>query len=351
MDAVSFVPTLSIHPDRVNFYNEVVRHEPRRFKRPEKDLCTGRVDNEKFIIVTDEFGNQRKMPISNAHNNKFSSQAARKVSKAIDYLIFMSTDKQLPATSHGKLLNFKISFITLTLSSNQIHTDNEIKKNLLNQFLIEAKKRWNVKHYVWRAEKQKNGSIHFHILTDKFIPWSELRDVWNRIQNKLGYVDRYREAMLQWHSGGFKVREELLKFWPEKNQIKAWREGQRNDWNSPNSTDVHSIRMVNDVKAYVMKYVVKDQLDHDIVGRMWGCSYDLTNIPGARVVVDNEIADEMREMVKKIKPKFYKGEHFTVVYVNPRQLCEGGALNVVKEFMKFMVSHFNYHYSLYIPPG
>jgi hypothetical protein len=327
MDDISIIPTLSIHPDRINVFNEIVRHVPKKYDKIQKI----------------------QMPKSNFHNNKFSNQARRKVSKALDYLIFLSSDKQLPPTAHGKSLNFKISFITLTLSSLQKHSDNEIKELLLNQFLIEAKRKWNVSNYVWRAEKQKNGNIHFHILTDRFIPWSELRQVWNRIQNKLGYCDRYREEMLKFHNGGFKVRADLLKHWSYKKQIKAYKEGCANDWHNPNSTDIHSIRLVSNVKAYVMKYVTKDQAEGEIIGRMWGCNYELTNLSGARVVVDSMICDEIRSAFRKIRPKFYKGEHFSVIYITPRQLCEAGAINAVKEFAAYLLEKFDFNFSLYTP--
>lgn len=321
MDDISFIPNISIHPDRVNFFNEVIRHVPKKSLRPEKKV----------------------MPEKNYHNNKFSDQARRKVSKALDYLVYLASDKRLPATSHGKGLNFKISFITLTLSSKQIHTDNEIKKECLNQFLIEAKKKWGVKNYVWRAEKQKNGNLHFHILSDRFIPWSELRDVWNRIQNKLGYVDRYRDQMLAFHQGGFKVRKDLLKSWAYKNQLKAYREGSKSDWHNPNSTDIHSIRLVSNVKAYVMKYVTKDQAEGEIIGRMWGCNYELTNLPGGRIIVDSVICDELREACKQVKPRFYKGDHFTVVYITPEQLCAAGAVNAFQAFAQFIFEKFHVH--------
>ena len=98
------------------------------------------------------------MPKSNFHNNKISSQATRKIGKAVDYLVFFATNKKIQSSANGKALNFKIAFITLTLSSNQIHSDNEIKSKLLNQFIIEAKKKWKIKNYVWRAEKQENGN-------------------------------------------------------------------------------------------------------------------------------------------------------------------------------------------------
>ena len=68
-------------------------------------------------------------------------------------------------------VQYKLTFITLTLPSKQIHSDNEIKSKCLNQFLIELKKNHSVSRYIWKAEKQENNNIHFHIIADKFIKW------------------------------------------------------------------------------------------------------------------------------------------------------------------------------------
>jgi hypothetical protein len=312
------IPMLSVHPDRVNVFTAIERLRPRKYARLERV----------------------NMPKSNLHNNKVSDQARRKVSKAVEYLIFLASDKKLPATAHGKSLNFKISFITLTLSSEQRHTDNEIKEKLLNQFLIEARKKWGVKNYIWRAEKQKNGNIHFHILSDKFLPWNELRQVWNRIQNKLGYVDQYRAQMLEFHKGGFKVREDLLKKWEYKKQIKAYKDGSRSDWHNPNSTDVHSLRLISNTKAYVLKYVTKDQQAYDVKGRLWGSNYELTNLKGAQMIVDSDFREEITKAFRDHKPKFYKGEYFTVIYITPAQLIKSGAKGIINEFAEYITDHF-----------
>ena len=100
--------------------------------------------------------------------------------KSLDYLLLMANPIRAQSNFSGRCFTFKMAFITLSLSSTQIHSDNEIKEKCLNQFLIEIRKRYRVKNYIWRAEKQKNGNIHFHVVIDKFIAWSELRDRWNQ---------------------------------------------------------------------------------------------------------------------------------------------------------------------------
>lgn len=311
-------PCISVHPNHISLYqiNEGFSRSS-GFERP-----------------------KIPMPKSNYHNNKISSQARRKMGKAVDYLVFLSSDKKCLSTTHGKNLSFKISFITLTLSSTQVHSDNEIKSQLLNQFIIEARKKWNVKNYIWRAERQKNGNLHFHIITDRFIPWNDVRNVWNRIQNKLGYVDRYREQIKEFHKGGFKVRENLLKVWSYKKQLKAYKEGIANDFHNPNSTDIHSIKLVTDTKAYMMKYLAKSEQSENMKGRLWGCNYELTNLKGARIIVDSYIEKEIRSTFTKGTHKFYKGDHFTVIYIPIKDFVKIPNSLIIQEFIDFLINQF-----------
>jgi hypothetical protein len=318
------IPHIAIHPNQINIYNTVEWYQKKRFHPKTAHLVKS----------------------NKSTNGKVSSIANRKITKAIDYLLLMANDKKLPSKLHGKVFNFKISFITLTLPSPQCHSDNEIKDKCLNQFIIEARKKWKVRNYLWRAEKQKNGSIHFHVLVDKFVPWSELRDVWNRIVNKLGYVERYRDSMRAFHSGGFHVRENLLQNWDYKHQIKAYQAGKANDWNSPNSTDVHSIKAVQDVSKYIKKYSTKNDENGTIVGRIWSCNEELSNIKGAVELVSGDISTELK-CVKDLYPnKLYSSDYFSVLHVSINMLQELKCFFLVQIFSAFLITRFNYNLQL-----
>jgi hypothetical protein len=267
----TLVPYIKIEPHYIVLYRQPVWHTGRKYPRRARVV----------------------LPQSNNHNGIVSNQAASKIKKAINWLLVLAKDKEVSSSYHGRTFKFKLSFITLTLSSAQIHSDHEIKHTLLNQLLTEARKRWGVRHYLWRAESQKNGNIHFHIVCDRFIPWSELRDTWNRIQNKLGYVDRYREEMKAFHAGGFNVRQDLLKTWSYKNQVRAYRTGSKNDWNSPNSTDIHSIIRISNLAAYLSKYCTKNDNGRKIEGRLWGLSESLSQVNGCIEVLDTELEHEV----------------------------------------------------------
>lgn len=284
---------------------------------------------------------------NNSTNGEISRKARRRISTAIDWMLYLSTDKKFYSPKHKRTFNFKLNFITLTLSSKQRHSDQVIKNRLLNQFLLEIKLNHNVKRYLWRAEAQSNGNIHFHVITDKFIPWSTLRKCWNRIQNKLGYVDAYRCEMLEYYKDGFKVREGLVKTWNVQSQKRAYKAGLRGNWSNPNSTDVHSIYKIRNLSAYLSKYFTKEgktklkptgaarkyvtqqgaernvftvkcvervPLFRPIDGKLWGLSHSLSKLGGIILEMSSNINDELTLLYNKYKSKFKFFDYYTIFY-------------------------------------
>jgi len=318
---------LSIHPGRINFFKQIhwVPSRPGRIKRH-------------------NIAKEKK-----AHNGNISDVARRKINKSINYLLFLANDKVLPDTAHGRSYKFRIAFITLTLPSKQIHPDNVIKTRCLNQLLIELTRYYRVKNYIWRAEKQKNGNIHFHIIIDKFVPWSELRNRWNRIINKLAYVDNYRKDIKQFHSNGFQVRQDLIAQWSYKSQINAYQRGRASDWSSPNSTDIHAVHKIKDLQAYFSKYFIKSEQNKGLKGRLWGCNYQLSSIPGAKVVVDSEVSAAFNHIFDKYKPKCYKSENFSVTYVSIAMLKDKESSLLYNLLAAFILDHFNINLQLDLP--
>ena len=319
--------SLNIHPDKINVYYQSTC--PRRCLPPGHNV--DRSDQNSTAKQPAQFKD-------NYHHGRISSIAKRKISRSLSYLIYIAKPKPIHKPWHGRNFEFKVAFITLTLSSEQIHSDQVIKAQLLDQFLIEMHKRWNVKDYVCRAEKQKNGNIHFHIVADNFIPWNELRNVWNRIQQKLGYVTRYRENRLKWHAHGFHYDPRLAQNWPRAKQLKAYKSGMQTGWDNPNSVDIHSLKHVGNIIAYLTKEMVKNEeftdeqkrmfnalpLDEQrkirknnfVTGRLWSCSNNLVNLSGGNIDICSSIQDELHKVFLNDKKCVYNSDYFHVYTVN-----------------------------------
>ena len=288
---------------------------------------------------------------NNQHNGKISATAYKKIKKAIDYTVYLAAPKSLPDTIHGKNFKFRLNLITLTLSSPQSHSDNDIKNKVFQPMLNTFRDKYGVINYIWRAEKQGNGNIHFHVITDKFIPWNELRNSWNKHQNKLGYIDRYRSIQENWHRHGFQIRTEFLSHWSEEKQREAWKNGTKTEWNNPNSTDVHSLRTVTNIKSYFVKYLTKDnQSAYDqqsnsgqysnLAGRLWGCSSRLSNIKGARADLDSQLSEELQKLTADKDIKNFKSDFFAISYINMETLIRKGYVLIPQLFEHYIAETF-----------
>lgn len=259
-------------------------------------------------------------PLSNVSHGIMSNKANKRVRLAIDWLCHISKDKVLEKKGVKTNYKFKLNFITLTLSSKQRHSDNTIKSVLLNQFLTELRTKYKCSNYLWRAEAQRNGNIHFHVCTDVFVPWRALRTDWNRIQEKLGYVSEFTN---------------------------------RTGKHDPNSTDVHAINQIKNLPAYLAKYCTKNSKGYVVMatmattvpfrpscfltyvhpvlktkatfyrqihGKLWGLSQSLSSLKSATKEVANRIAEEIEYLKNTFKTRVRYVDRACVFFFNIAEL-------------------------------
>lgn len=277
--------------------------------------------------------------LDNRSHGLMSRKANKRVSTAIDWLLYLSKDKPLFAKSKREHVKFKLNFVTLTLSSKQIHSDNEIKNVMLNQFLTELRTKYKCYNYLWRAESQANGNIHFHVCTDVFIPWRSLRTDWNRIQEKMGYVTRYT---------------------------------QKTGKTDPNSTDVHSINNVRNLGGYLAKYCTKNskgyvllatlagtehskpkcfltykhkpfnpkaKIYRQIHGKLWGQSQNLSKHTSAKCEVTDAIQAEINFLQQKVGNKVKFLERASLYYISVTELAQRKCFSIFNKFLDYVNSN------------
>lgn len=180
-----------------------------------------------------------------------------------------------------------LGFVTLTLSSKQKHTDNWVKRHMLNRFLIELTRYHGVKNYLWRAEKQKNGNVHFHILIDKYVEWQVLRMQWNEIQKDCGYMEEFTR---------------------------------KHGHSNPNSTDIHSLKSVRNPAAYITKYMTKNSPKLRVQGRVWSASRKLAECRYFEFHPDETFWGFAMAYKQDWPEKTFEGECFTL-YQLPVWYC------------------------------
>ncbi len=152
-----------------------------------------------------------------------SKESRKKLMNALQWMKLFSPKHRVYCKQRKQMVNFKLNFITLTLSSEQVHPDKHVKDHMLMPFL-----KWMARQgatcYVWKAEAQNNGNIHFHITTNHYLYWKSVRNKWNQLQQDHGYLRAY------------------------------FKEHGHHD---ANSTDIHAVRSDRDIANYMGKYFGK----------------------------------------------------------------------------------------------
>lgn len=167
-----------------------------------------------------------------------------KMKRALNWLVASADTKKVYEKKYKGLVDWRVNFITLTIPAQGDTTDKQCKR-LMNEFFKWARYNHGMTNYVWRAEAQARGVIHFHIVSDCYIHYTNVRFTWNKLLQKAGLLNGHE---------------------------------------APNSTDIHAVleKEVKNVKAYIVDYMIKKDTNADgttkrsINGRLWGCSKALS---------------------------------------------------------------------------
>lgn len=227
--------------------------------------------------------NHKSEGVQLAYNTgKLSHGARKRLKQSIELLIDISPKKWFTVPSTGKRFQFQITFLTLTMSaSTKDIPDKQITKTLLEPILQTLRRKYKCQSYVWRAEKQKNGNLHFHITTNQYIPYDQIRDDWNRVQNKLGLIDQFERV---------------------------------HKHRNPNSTDIHSVRGVRDLARYMVKYMSKEvPTDQMVFCKQWDCSKDLKIRENICLEIDSEVHEQLCNILNTKGVRQHVGERYALI--------------------------------------
>lgn len=229
----------------------------------------------------------------------------------------------------------KFTFVTLTLPAEQAHTDNYLKRHALGRFLQECKREHGATTHFWRAETQRNGNLHFHVLFQVFMPWKWLRATWNNIMSDLGYIQCYAANQKEKHKNGFTPSRPDLTPEQKKKETEAYHKGMYTNWTDPNSTDIHALYKVKNAAAYVCKYVAKESEGRKVEGRIWGCTDQLRELKEPEIGVEDEFIKLCSELANTGRMKRKQYDNCTIYTGTVAEILEDYApelLQAVKEY-------------------
>lgn len=251
--------------------------------------------------------------------NEMSPKARKRIRKAINWLTYLSETRNEKFSGGRIVRNFKVSFVTLTLPTKQMHSHQEITQKCLNRFLTVLRQKYKVQNYVWKAELQKNGNIHYHLTFDVFIHYLAIRREWNAAISKLGYITTYAKTFRtmtfeEYHYWRCQSGSENVNA-----NKKAFAYGTATNWHSPNTTDVKSVKNVKNLASYLAKYLTKSPAKSDVTGiiadsvkeltgRLWFCSRSISSMASVQIPLTMEnrrITFEMSR-IKQIKSEVFE---------------------------------------------
>jgi len=274
--------------------------------------------SEKPLFRNNNHIGRLEMPKDNRPKITMSQKAQNRIRNAINWLCYLSPTRTVSHGKNKKIKNFSISFITLTLPAKQRHSHQDIRTKCLNHFLTILRQRFKVHNYVWKAELQQNGNIHFHLTIDKYIHYMIIRKYWNRTLSKLGYISDYAK---KFRNMTFQEYADYRKKRGEKNLKKiktAYTYGVNTFWRNPNTTDVKKVNQIRNLASYLSKYLSKKITDKNntpeqvksaksYTGRIWFLSQSLSKMKNVSIPYegDNRRALQFMEKLKSVQSKVF----------------------------------------------
>lgn len=309
--SIAIAEKQSIYPSKLVIYNDILKWD---------NIRECEVKGAKIV---------RSNKIERAfHNFKLSQASRQKIIKKINWLFHNAKSKSIRTYSGKEIYNFKVNFMTFTLPSEQIHPTSVINKECFERLLNELRNRAKMNNYVWRLEFQKNGNVHYHLVTDTYIDYFFALKIWNRIINYLGYVDRFAEKMKNVTFAEYCSTSKEKDFDKLK---KRYLKGRAENWKNPNSVDCKSANSQNNISFYISKYFGKksdhktdcnnlDNEENSFGLRLWFASRSLSKLDAIKDFVESAEIHFANLVMSASTTKKIVYDYCTVFYYNFKDL-------------------------------
>lgn len=193
---------------------------------------------------------RKRIPLAwkkKAYSGEMSINSQKRIRQAVELLLMSTPTIRLYNSFSQKYFTHRLSYITLSVpDENPILTLKEGHEKLLKPFIRVMNINDKMLTYVWKAEYQERGQIHFHITTPSFIDMNFIRHEWNRII----------------------IKNDLMKDY-QKNYNST----------SPPSTEIKEVRNIKGMQFYLQKEISKSlqecKEENKKGGKIWDCSLNL----------------------------------------------------------------------------
>lgn len=215
-------------------------------------------------------------PVDNKNDGVLSEKQAYKLRNAINWLQYLSEGKFYTDPVTKQKYALRLNMITLTLCAEQMHPDTYIYHKLVRPFLKWLQRK-GATHYVWRAEAQSNGRIHFHITCNRYVRAQSIQLKWNSLLQEHGYIRAYIQSGgdenppstdVTGNKQSHKLAKYLVKYMSKRYPFKHCQR-------------YCVIKDKPKVIEMISDYVLQQDNSYDMVPRpieckLWGCSLELS---------------------------------------------------------------------------
>lgn len=237
--------------------------------------------NHKSNLFTQQQRALTNFSKNKAYSGTMTVGAKKRLTRAVSLLVQSSKSQWLRNPVTKKRHQFRLSFTTLTIPETTDKPSGKYcNKELLEPFLRTMRRKYNLKSYVWKLELQQNGMVHYHITSNLYLHHSTIRNEWNYILRKNGLLKEFE---------------------------------QRHGHDNPNSTDIHSVRAVKNLEAYLVKYVTKETQNTEKLNcKIWDASLNLKQNNYYSNHLDWSYEDRLKELLESNQCSVFLGERFRI---------------------------------------
>jgi hypothetical protein len=221
---MEITPYLQVRSESVILYNDVSarwkNNGKRNLVRTVQDKLTSN------LIEQSETGQ--------TYTGRVTPGMRKRLTRAIEHLVQIS-----------RLEKVQLGFMTLKMPDDKVMYDAAlISKKCLAPLMQWLNRQHGFKNGVWKAELQKRGQLHYHVIIDCYVDCKELNKKWNYLLKKHGFMDNH-----------------FAKF---------------GHWQPTNSTNIRAVYKEKKICEYLVKEVTKvKQNKASVNGKVWDCSISL----------------------------------------------------------------------------
>jgi hypothetical protein len=204
-------------------------------------------------------------------------------------------------------------FATLTFIA---PVDDRTGVAVLNKFLVSLRKQFKDLQFLWVAERQDNGNIHFHIILNKRLPIGKWNAMW--------VLQQYNAGLVGQNKYGLEI--------PKDKIVEAYRQDAKEGFRKKriqemlNPFDVKKVKSIGGLSGYLTKYITSQKKEVPFGCAVWHCSRRVSRLFTRTTVGPSAFAymNSFRnyKVDKKTgecwKPEVIVGAYFVMVYAHDK---------------------------------